>query len=110
MRDNGLTPRAKREVAETNWTDAKSVKKLEAAARVVFGTLMVGQPDTTENKTRARNWTVGALVGAFPRKERADVRLKVEELVARVTGDAPSLTKHPGYPFLSMPDPRKRAK
>ena len=87
---NSLSPSVMQDVAKTDWSDTESVKTLEQTARKVFDALMVGQADTTEDKARARNYAVGALVGGFPRAERQDVRPKIEELVARVTGDPPS--------------------
>jgi hypothetical protein len=87
---NTLSPSVMRSIAQTDWSSAESVKRLEQTARAAFVALMVGQAGTEEAKTRARNYAVGAIVGAFPRADRQDVRSKVEELVARVTGDPPS--------------------
>lgn len=90
MADNSLSPRAMREVADTDWTDDESVQKLEQTTRGVFALLMVGHDDTTENRQRARNYAVGALVSAFPRGARDDVRPRIEEIVQRVTKDESS--------------------
>jgi hypothetical protein len=87
MAENRLSPRAMREIAETDWADQESVQKLEQTARSVFTMLMVGQEETEENKTRARNYAVGALVSAYPRSARDDMRPRIEELVAMATKD-----------------------
>jgi hypothetical protein len=87
---NTLSPSVMRSIAQTDWSSAESVKTLEQTARAAFGALMAGHEDSEANKARARNYAVGAIVGAFPRAERQDVRPKVEELIARVTRDPPS--------------------
>ena len=91
--ETSLTPRAMREVAETDWTDmgsGGSVSRTEAHAKRLFvlfvAPLRASRDPDAEN--RAREWTVGALVGAFPRAKREDVRPKVRALVERVTNQA----------------------
>jgi hypothetical protein len=93
MAENSLSPRAMREVAEMDWDDQESVKKLEETARGVFDALMVGHADTEENKTRARNYAVGALVSAFPRNKRDEVRSRIERVVVQATGGEEKRTK-----------------
>jgi hypothetical protein len=87
MAEKSLSPQAMREVTETDWNDAASVTRLEAHARSLFGALVapLRKQRDPDADTKARTWTVGALVGAFRRSAREKVRPMVEQLVARVT-------------------------
>jgi hypothetical protein len=87
--DASLSPRAMREIAETDWTDTGTggtVERTEQHAKQIFALfvepLRASRDPDAEN--RASEWTVGALVGAFPRANRPDIRTKVRELVERV--------------------------
>ncbi len=87
--DASLTPRAMREIAETVFSkdgDNATEQRTEQHAKSLFALLVAplraaNEPDA---ENRAMEWTVGALVGAFPRATREDVRPKVRALVERV--------------------------
>jgi hypothetical protein len=90
MAKKSLTPQALREVAETKWSDVGSggtVSRTEQHAKQLFCALVapLREQNAPDAEAKARAWTIGALVGAFPRMKRMDIRAKVQELVERVT-------------------------
>lgn len=92
MAKKSLSPAAMREVADTKWNDVGSggtVARTEQHAKRLFDTLVapLREQNAPDAEAKARAWTIGALVGAFPWMKRMDIRAKVQELVERVTSD-----------------------
>jgi hypothetical protein len=87
MDKKAMGPSVMNRVAAIDWDKPEDIVWLERIARMMFDGLRAGADNTRTETAResARMWTIGALVGAFPRMKRMDIRAKVQELVERVT-------------------------